>query len=239
MKRNMRRILLALAFLAALIACAIALFFVSRARGFQFLGALVTSVPNDGRMIALTFDDGPTEHTAAILEKLDQLGVKATFFLCGAGIEKRADDARAIADAGHAIGNHSYSHERMVLKSYSFVKSEVERTSALIRESGYAGEIFFRPPYGKKLLVLPFYLERIGMVTAMWSVEPETALGFDAPAEEIAEYVMEHVESGSIILLHPMYHPENALAALDIIVPALRDQGYTFATVPELYAERK
>ena len=74
------------------------------------------------------------------------------------------------------------------------------------------------------------------MVTAMWSVEPETELGFDATPEEIAQYVLDNVQSGSIILLHPMYSPENVLAALDILVPALRERGYTFATVPELYA---
>jgi chitin deacetylase len=239
MKKPARRVLVLSAALVALAACAAALFFVSRARDFQFFGQLVSSVPNDEKMIALTFDDGPTENTSAILEKLAALDVKATFFLCGAAMEARPEDARAIAEAGHAIGNHSDSHRRMVLKSYGFVKGEVDRTNALIRESGYEGEIFFRPPYGKKLFTLPYYLSRIGMVTAMWNVEPETDLGYDAAPEAIADSVLASVESGSIILLHPMYNPENVLAALDLIVPALRARGYVFATLPELYAARK
>lgn len=236
MKRWKRRVILLPAVLAALAACAAGLFFVSKARNFQFFGKLVASVPNDEKMIALTFDDGPTQNTAAILEKLDQLDVRATFFLCGAAIAERPDDARAIAAAGHAIGNHSYSHTRMILKSCGFVKSEVDETNELIRASGYEGEIFFRPPYGKKLFVLPWYLSRIGMVTAMWSVEPETDLGFDAAPEAIAQYAIDNVRSGSILLLHPMYSPENVLAALDILVPALEERGYIFVTVPELYA---
>ncbi len=239
MKRTARRVLILSAALVALAACAVALFFVSRSRDFQFFGGLVSSVPNGENEIALTFDDGPTENTSAILETLAALDVKATFFLCGAAIEERPEDARAIAEAGHAIGNHSYSHRRMVLKSYGYVKDEVDRTSALIRESGYEGEIFFRPPYGKKLFTLPCYLNQISMVTAMWSVEPETELGYGASPEAIADAVLESVESGSIILLHPMYNPENVLAALDIIVPALRARGYVFATLPELCAAGK
>lgn len=239
MKRIARCVLVLSAVLVALAACAAVLFFVSRARNFQFFGQLVSSVPNGENKIALTFDDGPTENTSEILDKLAALDVKATFFLCGAAIEERPEDARAIAEAGHAIGNHSYSHRRMVLKSYGFVKDEVDRTNALIRESGYEGEIFFRPPYGKKLFALPYYLNQIGMVTAMWSVEPETELGYDASPEAIADAALESVESGSVILLHPMYNPENVLAALDIIVPALRVRGYVFATLSELCAERK
>jgi chitin deacetylase len=235
MGRVKRRVVLSLAIFTALIACGVALFFISKARSFQFFGEIASAVPNDGKRIALTFDDGPTENTAAILERLEALDVKATFFVCGADAQKRPDDAQAIAQAGHALGNHSYSHQRMVLKSYSFVKEEVDRTNELIRESGYEGEIFFRPPYGKKLFALPFYLDRIGMATAMWSVEPETYLGFDAAPEAIAQYMIDNVESGSIILLHPMYNPDRVLAALDIAVPALKDQGYAFCTVPELY----
>lgn len=239
MKKTARRVLLPLAALALLAVCGIALLSVSKARSFQFFGELVSAVPNDGNLIALTFDDGPTENTSAILEKLATLDVKATFFLCGAAIEARPDDARAIAEAGHAIGNHSFSHRRMVLKSYGFIKNEIDRTNELIRESGYSGDIFFRPPYGKKLFALPWYLDRIGMVTAMWSIEPETDLGFGASPEAIANALIQDVESGSIILLHPMYNPEDVLAALDIVVPALKEQGYVFVTVPELRAARK
>lgn len=70
------------------------------------------------------------------------------------------------------------------------------------------------------------------MTTIMWSIEPETNLGYDASPNDIAQYVIDNVESGSIILLHPMYNAENVLAALDIIVPELQKQGYSSARFP-------
>lgn len=235
-KTKICRILL-LGSVLLIIFCFITLFFVSKSRNFQFFGELITSIPNDDNKIALTFDDGPTKNTKLILDKLDKLGIKATFFVCGAGIDARLEDAKAIVQAGNELGNHSYSHQRMVLKSYAFCKDEVDQTNALVRASGYNKEIFFRPPYGKKLFVLPYYLNQIGMTTIMWSVEPETVLGANASPDDIAQFTINHVESGSIILLHPMYNAENVLLALDILVPELQKQGYTFSTVSDLYDE--
>jgi len=237
MNKTKKRLFLLLVTAVMIIICAISMYFVSKSRNFQFFSELITSIPNDDNKIALTFDDGPTENTAAILDKLDELEIKATFFVCGAGIDARPEDAKAIVQAGSALGNHSYSHKRMILKSYAFCKEEVDQTNELIRASGYDGEIFFRPPYGKKLFVLPYYLNQIGMTTIMWSIEPETILGADASPDDIAQYVIDNVESGSIILLHPMYKTENVLAALDILVPELQEQGYTFCTISDLYDE--
>lgn len=87
------------------------------------------------------------------------------------------------------------------------------------------------------MLVLPYYLSQIGMTTIMWSIEPETDLGYDASPDDIAQYVIDNVENGSIILLHPMYNAENVLAALNIIVPKLQKQRYMFCTVSDIYDE--
>jgi peptidoglycan/xylan/chitin deacetylase (PgdA/CDA1 family) len=213
---------------------ALLLFSVSKSRSFQFFGDLVSSVETDKKQVAITFDDGPTENTQAILEALDELEIKATFFLCGIDIESRPEDAASIAEAGHGIGNHSYSHQRMILVSYSFCKEEIEKTDELIRSSGYSKEIYFRPPYFKKLFMLPLYLKNNDRITILGDIEPETALGFDASPEDIANYVLANVQNGSIILLHPMYNSDAVLAALKIIVEELRSQGYTFCTVEEL-----
>ncbi|OQB24430.1 MAG: Bifunctional xylanase/deacetylase precursor [Firmicutes bacterium ADurb.Bin182] len=215
----------------------ISLFYASRARNFQFFGSIYSSIPNDDKKIALTFDDGPTKNTGSIIEKLQEFDITATFFVCGAEIAERPEDARAIVNAGYALGNHSYSHKRMVFKSYSFCKDEVDKTNELIRESGYDGEIFFRPPYCKKLFALPYYLNKIDMPSITWDNEPESVLRFDASPKETAQYIMDNVQSGSIILLHPMYEPKNTLLALDMIVPELHRQGYIFCTVAELYNE--
>lgn len=239
MPKIKKRILIILLFILILFSCLLILFNLSKSRTFQFFGEIVSSIPNNDKKIALTFDDGPTENAAKILEKLDELDIKATFFLCGTDIEKRPDDVKSIISSGNAVGNHSYSHTRMIAKSCGFIKQEVDKTNSLIINSGYTDTIFFRPPYGKKLFFLPYYLSKKDTVTVMWSMEPETVLGFDATAEEIAQYVIDNVKSGSVILLHPMYNPDNILPALDIIVPELKKQGYTFCTIPQLYNEYK
>ncbi len=237
MNRKKKSILIILTIFILVIALCLSLFYISKSRNFQFFGEIVCSLSNEDKIIALTFDDGPTENTAAILDKLDELNVVATFFVCGNNIEERPEDAKAIVEAGHVLGNHSFSHQRMLLKFYDFYKDEIDKTNELIRESGYEQEIFFRPPYCKKLFGLPYYLNSIGMVTVTWDMEPETVLGFNAKPEEIAQYVIDNVESSSIILLHPMYNKDNVLLALDILVPELRSQGYTFSTIPDMYKE--
>lgn len=210
------------------------LFQISKMRDFQFFGKLVKSAETNEKKIALTFDDGPTENTQEILKVLKGLDVKATFFLCGIGIEARKEDASAIVTAGHGIGNHSYSHKRMIGVSYNFCKEEIEKTNSLIKDVGYKGEIYFRPPYFKKLFMLPLYLKNSNITSVTCDIEPETYLGYGAPPDDIANNVTDNVKSGSIILLHPMYKTENTLAAIEKIVTTLRADGYTFCTVEEL-----
>lgn len=78
---------------------------------------------------------------------LCEADVKATFFVTGAELERNMNEGRRIVAAGHELGNHSYSHARMVLVTPSFVRHEVEKTDRLIREAGYGGEISFRIAY--------------------------------------------------------------------------------------------
>ena len=229
----LRRILKALVALGILLLIAFALFSLSKSRDFQVFGKLVTRVETDEKRIALTIDDGPSERTAEILSALDELDIPATFFLCGASMAERPEDAKAIASAGHEIGNHSYSHQRMVLVSYAFCKTEIEETNHLIREAGYAGTIYFRPPNFKRLIVLPWYLKNAGIATVLCDVEPETALGFNAPAQDLAAHMVQEAKPGSILLAHAMYN-ENSLEAIRLAVPELKAQGYEFVTVDQL-----
>lgn len=229
----LRRILKALAALGILLIIAFALFSLSKSRDFQVFGKLVTRVETDEKRIALTIDDGPSERTAEILSALDELDIPATFFLCGSSMAERPEDAKSIASAGHEIGNHSYSHRRMVLVSYDFCKTEIEETNRLIREAGYAGTIYFRPPNFKRLFVLPWYLKNAGITTVLCDVEPETALGFNAPAEDLAAHMVRQAKPGSILLAHAMYN-ENSLEAIRLAVLELKAQGYEFVTVDQL-----
>ena len=95
-----------------------------------------------------------------------------------------------MVDAGHQIGNHTYSHKRMVLKSPSFIKEEIEKTDELIRKSGYESEIDFRPPNGKKFVGLPYYLNKHNRETIMSSSEPDT---YYTSADEKVNYVVENI----------------------------------------------
>src|ERR1044072_1519204 len=120
---------------------------ISKARTFQLLGEIVPRVETQEKIVALTFDDGPTpEATDEILAILKAHQVKATFFLTGAEIEKSPESANQIVAAGHEVGNHSYSHERMFFKTPSFIQREIDDTDKLIREAGYTGgSAFFSP----------------------------------------------------------------------------------------------
>jgi peptidoglycan-N-acetylglucosamine deacetylase len=143
-------------------------------RTLQLFGRLTDQVDTKQKVVALTFDDGPTQNVDKILPLLEQFNVKATFFLIGNEIEENPEEAKKLVDAGQQIGNHTYSHQRMVFKSPSFIKDEIEKTDKLIREAGYNGTIDFRPPNGKKLVGLPFYLYKHDRETITWSLEPDT-----------------------------------------------------------------
>jgi len=115
------------------------------------------------------------------------------------------------------------------------VADEIETTDALIRETGYTGPVHFRPPYGKRLLVLPWYLYRHNMTTVTWDSAPESELGARASAGAIAEQVVRSVHPGSIVLMHVMFDARaESMKAVPQVIDRLRAQGYRFVTVSEL-----
>lgn len=226
----------------ALLLVVFGLFQISKSRTFQFFGVLVHRVNTDQKVVALTFDDGPTEYTREVLKTLDEKQIKATFFLIGDQLEKYPDIGKEIAQAGHEIGNHSYSHPRFYLKSQSFIDEEIQKTNTLIRSTGYTGQIHFRPPFGKKLIGLPWYLSQHNIKTITWDVEPDTYVGGDTGAgiqhtDFLVQYTLEHTQPGSIILLHPFCSScSGDRAAIAKIIDVLQSQGYRFVTISELLA---
>ena len=214
---------------------AVGLYLLMNARCYQLLGDLVCHGANDHKHIALTFDDAPSEHTSdAVLAVLAEKNVQATFFMIGENMARHPQAAQRIAAAGHELGNHSYSHRRFLLRSPAFIAREIEDTNALIRAAGYHGPIHFRPPYGKKLLGLPWYLARHHITTVMWDSEPSRHQ--PPTAEAITAAALAQAHNGAIILLHPFcpdaYRAERE--ALPHIIDGLRAQGYTLVTVSTL-----
>ncbi len=208
---------------------------------FQLFGELVHKVDTEQKLVALTFDDGPTPHyTTDILQLLELYQVKATFFVTGSETQRYMTQAKQIVAAGHQLGNHSWSHQRMLFMSLDEINREIEGTDQQIRAAGYQGEILFRPPYGKKLLLLPWYLAENNRVSIMWDIAPET---FDEDSEDpqtMAAQVLEQVQPGSIVLLHLMYKNRDASrAALPLIIKGLKQKGYTMVRVSDLLAAEK
>ena len=210
----------------------------SSARSFQLFGGLIHRVNTNEKVIALTFDDGPSKrYTDQVLAILAAEQVTATFFVTGKETKQNLFQARQLLAAGHQLGNHSYSHPRMLLVLPAAVASEIEQTDAAIRSAGYLGDILFRPPYGKKLLVLPWYLAEHNRLTIMWDLEPETDPKLASDAQAMAAYVINNAKPGSIVLLHVMYQSRQASReALPVIIEGLKQKGYRFVTVSELLA---
>ncbi|MBP2326352.1 peptidoglycan/xylan/chitin deacetylase (PgdA/CDA1 family) [Kibdelosporangium banguiense] len=235
-RRARKWTIISLVALVVLVASLFGLQALSSARTFQFFGGLTDRVDTSQKVVALTFDDGPDPAGAQqLLDALAKAQVPATFYLIGRDMAEYPDLARDLVKAGHELGNHTYSHERMVFVTPGFVAGEVERTDELIRRAGYQGEITFRPPNGKKLLALPYYLDEHNRKTIMWDVEPNSYPDVDASAERIVDFTVQRVRPGSIILLHGMYAArEQSRLAVTPIIDRLKADGYRFVTVSEL-----
>lgn len=222
--------------LAGCLAVVGGLYQVARIEQLQLFGEMVTHGPRDRPQIALSFDDGPSvPHTAEVLDILAAQDVTATFFLIGASIAKHPEAAQAIVDAGHEIGNHSYTHKRMVLRSPWFVARELAQTDAAIRGLGYEGPIHFRAPYGNKLFVLPAYLAWEGRLSVMWSLAGDDDLALQMDSERLAAQVVSRAQPGDILLLHPMYRTRvGTRTALPGILAGLKARGLEIVTVSQL-----
>jgi len=123
--------------------------------------------------------------------------------------------------------------------SQTAIAKEIEQTDLLIRQAGYQGDIVFRPPYGKKLFGLPWYLQQHNRLTVMWDLEPESDAALAKDARAMAQYVIANAKPGSIILLHVMYQSrQSSRDALPLIIAGLQQQGYRFVTVNTLLQAR-
>jgi peptidoglycan/xylan/chitin deacetylase (PgdA/CDA1 family) len=188
------------------------------------------------KVVALTYDDGPSSpYTNQLLDILDRYQVKATFFEIGRNIEKHPEIVPMIVARGHELANHSYSHTDMMFKPREFLLSEIEKTDKLLQELGVKQDsISFRPPFGRRCVVLSDLLSQMHKKLIMWDVN---SLDYEKTltAEDIANRVIDNVRSGSIVLMHDSGGDRSkTLAATQAIVKTLQSKGYAFKTVSEL-----
>ena len=202
----------------------------------HLLGDSLIRVDTGEKVVALGFDDGPNpKETPLMLDLLDRHGVKATFFMMGRSVERWPDTAREVLRRGHEVGNHSYSHPRLIFMSPGRVRDEIERTDALLRGIGVAGPIHFSPPHGAKLIVLPYVLKQMGKLAVYSDTDPEEWKR--PPASVMVQTVLSTMRPGSVLGFHDTAGEETR-RAVDEIVTRLKAEGYQFVTVSELAARR-
>ena len=208
-----------------------------RGRSSTLLAPSVYRGSRRRRAIALTFDDGPSEGTGRLLDLLNRLQIPATFFVCGMNVRRRPQILRAAAEAGHEIGNHSYSHPALYFRSERFICEELSAAQSIISETTGAAPKLFRAPFGARWFGLREAQRRHDLLGVMWTV---LGLDWKLPAERIAQRVLAGSGNGAIICLHdgrgvaPNPDIAETLEAVGQLAPALKSQGYQFETVSQL-----
>ncbi|MEM7375355.1 MAG: polysaccharide deacetylase family protein [Bacteroidota bacterium] len=188
-------------------------------------------IQTEDKLVALTFDDGPSpQRTLPLLRLLQEKEVKATFFMLGENIEKHDSIARKVFEEGHLIGNHSYDHPRLILRSVAFTRDQIVRTDRLIQRLGQKEVRYFRPPYSSKYIILPILLRSMNKILVTGTYDPPSEYKSPYDGQQVAQEVMENVQPGSVIYLHDGIHrdPEAFIQSVDLIIDSLRASGYRF-----------
>jgi peptidoglycan-N-acetylglucosamine deacetylase len=188
---------------------------------------LLTNGPRDRKVVALTFDDGPSEYTPEFLRVLREKGVHGTFFEVGQEMSGREDVMRQILAEGNEIGDHTVSH--VEYPGYA----QIAGAASLIRSYTHFQPCLFRPPGGAVNSGVIATAGSLGMRTINWDVDPRD---WSTPGTgAIYSNVVANAQPGSIILMHDGGGPRGeTLAALPQVIENLRGRGYRFATVSEL-----
>jgi peptidoglycan/xylan/chitin deacetylase (PgdA/CDA1 family) len=188
----------------------------------------------DGPYIAMTFDDGPSAQlTPKLLDILKERGIKATFFVVGQNAAEYPDILRRMADEGHEIANHSWSHPALTKLGAEGVRKQIENTNDAIVAATGKRPVLMRPPYGATSSTLNRRLtEEYGLKVILWSVDP---LDWKyRNSSRVYNYIVQNTQPGSIILSHDIH--ATTVAAMPETLDALLAKGYKFVTVSELIA---
>ncbi|MEV0378603.1 polysaccharide deacetylase family protein [Nonomuraea sp. NPDC050643] len=186
------------------------------------------------KCVALTFDDGPGEHTGRLLDVLSTRDVKATFFVIGQMVaaDKGGHTTRRIVDDGHEIGNHSWSHPALSGLPHEALKRELKHTENIVQRLTGVRMRVMRPPYGATDDDVAAETRREGLAQILWNVD--TLDWRDRVSTTVAKRAGE-AKPGSIILLHDIHR--TTVDAVPAMLDKLGKKGYTFVTVSELYGK--
>ena len=199
-------------------------------------GQIIWEFTTPIKLIALTFDDGPSPtFTPQLLQLLAEYHAKASFFITGEQAAKFPEILKNTAKQGHTIGNHLYSHQRIEPMSLETLILNLDRTHRLILKITGKPSRFFRPPDG-------YYDEKIVQAAAtlnyqviIWTWTQDTRDWSKIPAYKIAGKVIKNAHPGDIILMHDRGGDRsNTINALKIILPTLTERGYRFVSLEEM-----
>lgn len=208
-----------------------------RGRASTFFGPSVYRGDRSRPALALTFDDGPSESTPALLEILSRHNVRGTFFMCGRNIRRCPAIAREVLAAGHEIGNHTDSHPRLDFHSPEFIYREIALAQDTIHNMTGATPGLFRAPYGVRWFGLGNAQRRLGLMGVMWTI-----IGRDWrwPAPRVSNRLLQRAVNGAIMCLHDGRETAAApditatLAAVEQVIPVLKQRGFHFETVSQI-----
>lgn len=185
------------------------------------------NISDEDKIVALTFDDGPSKYTDSILDTLKKYDACATFFVIGNKVDFYDETLNKMLKNGNEIGNHSYSHKWLNRLSEQEFKNELNKTQEEVKKAtGYTPKLF-RPTYGgysdrlKKYTDLTFVLWDVD--SSDWKVKN---------TDKIIKNVIPNVKDGSIVLMHDNH--KYAADAIETVVKKLKEEGYEFVTVSEL-----
>jgi peptidoglycan/xylan/chitin deacetylase (PgdA/CDA1 family) len=190
------------------------------------------------KLVALTFDDGPwPESTLAIVKILKDEAVPGTFFELGQQVKRTPQLTAAVAAAGNVVGNHSWSHPFLTKMKAPAVRKQITDTATAIKDATGVGPAVFRPPYGAINRNVWAQAKATHEAVALWDVD---SLDWTRPGvDKIVHNVTSNMGRASVVLMHDGGGPRaQTIAALPKVIKWLKDNGYTFVTVPQMQAAR-
>ena len=188
--------------------------------------SLIWKINCSRKEVFITFDDGPTpEFTQWILNLLNGLNIKSTFFCVGEKAKRYPNLISEILKKGHSIGNHTYSHKNGWFSTVDSYLKEIEKCSDFVNKTN-----LFRPPYGK---IYPWQIKKIikNYKIIMWDI-----LSFDFKKDQTSEKfqknILDNIERGSIIVFHDNKNSEKILKEnLEDVLREIRKKGFSFSTL--------
>lgn len=210
----------------------------------QWYGHTFTGLAPGTKQIALTYDDGPNDpHTLRLLEVLAKHQVRATFFMIGRYVRQKPEIARAVAAAGHVIGNHTFTHPLLIFESGPQTQAQLLECRAALHDAVGEHSNLFRPPFGGRRPATLRIARELALETVMWNV---TGYDWNAPpAAQIEAKCERQIRGGDVILLHDGGHKtmgadrSQTVIATDNLIRRYKDRGYAFVTVHEMRAVNK